>query len=318
MGRKEEYRILSIDGGGLRGIVPLTILKYIEEKEDKKIIELFDLITGTSTGGIIACGLACGYSVDDLISLYYNKGSEIFPIDNNFIKKSYRYIRTVFKPMYSNKGLKKILDEYFKDYQLSNTIKPIIVTSYDIYNNEVVMFKTRNAVVSDKHNAKLKDVCLATSSAPVYFPPHALIYNDKKRILVDGGIYINNPSMSAISDILKTNEKIDINNIHLLSLGTGNHASNIGYYSKKWGIINWLQNIVTIMMQATSKVVDYECVQILNNYLRLQIEIKDKKYSKMSDAKLETLNYLIKETNNLLLDDKIKQEIKNFFKNEVL
>jgi hypothetical protein len=72
------------------------------------------------------------------------------------------------------------------------------------------------------------------------------------------------------------------------------------------------------MMQATSKVVDYECVQILNNYLRLQIEIKDKKYSKMSDAKLETLNYLIKETNNLLLDDKIKQEIKNFFKNEVL
>ena len=92
MGRKEEYRILSIDGGGLRGIVPLTILKYIEEKEGKKIIELFDLITGTSTGGIIACGLACGYSVDDLISLYYNKGSEIFPIDNNFIKKSYRYL----------------------------------------------------------------------------------------------------------------------------------------------------------------------------------------------------------------------------------
>jgi patatin-like phospholipase/acyl hydrolase len=175
----KNFRILSIDGGGLRGIIPLMILKKIEEQQGKKIHELFDMIVGTSTGGIIACGLTCTkdgitpyLSVDKLIELYTTKANDIFPCDKNFITKSIRLIKSVFKPKYSPKGLDNLLEYYFNDMMLSDTLIPIIVSSYDIKNNEVVMFKTRKAVVSYLYNNKLKDICRATSAAPTYFPSY--------------------------------------------------------------------------------------------------------------------------------------------------
>lgn len=315
----KKIRILSIDGGGLRGIAPLLILKEIEKQQGKRIHELFDVIIGTSTGGIIASGLTCTkdninpyYTIDQLIEIYTTKSNMIFPLDNNIFTKTYRKVKTLFSPMYSSSGISKLLYEYFSDMKLSNTLIPIIVTSYDIKNNEVVMFKTRNAKISQQHDAYLKDICRATSAAPVYFPSYNLNYNNKDRILVDGGVYINNPTMAGVSDILKT-INVSIDNVEVLSLGTGMYSKSLSIKTRKWGILEWVQSIITIMMQASSKAVVYESDELLKKHLRLQFSINNKKYSNMADASKETRNYIIEETKKQLLNSETISKINNFF-----
>ena len=169
----KKLRILSIDGGGLRGLVPLLILKRIEEITGKKIHELFDLIAGTSTGGIIAAGLTAtrdgkspALSVDSLIELYTTKGEIIFPRSKNVFSKAIRNIKSALGPKFSADGLDSQLKEYFGETLLKDTLKPIIITSYDIRNNEVLMFKTRLAKWDSRYDLKLSSACRATSAAP--------------------------------------------------------------------------------------------------------------------------------------------------------
>lgn len=316
----KKTRILSIDGGGLRGIAPLLILKEIEKQQGKRIHELFDLIIGTSTGAIIASGLTYTkdnikpyYTIDQLIEIYTTKSNQIFPIDNNIFSKTFRKLKSLFSPMYSSTGLSKLLNDYFSDMKLSNTLIPIIATSYDIKNNEVVMFKTRNAKISLNHDIYIKDICRATSAAPVYFPSYNIKYNNKDRILIDGGIYINNPAMAGVSDILRSNSDISINDIEVLSIGTGVYSESLTIKTRKWGILEWVQNITTIMMQASAKAAVYECDEILKKHLRLQFVISDPKHSNMSDATKETCNYIIAETKKQLLNTEIINKINNFF-----
>ena len=207
----KKFRILSIDGGGLRGLVPLLILKEIEKITGKKIYELFDLIVGTSTGGIVACGLTASkdgktplLSIDKLIELYTTKGSVIFPYKENIFTK----INSVFNPKFCPDGLDKSLKEYFQDLRLSNTLKPIIVTSYDIRNNEVIMFKSRKSN-EPGYNSLIKDVCRATSAAPTYLPSYEMSFGNKQRTCIDGGVFINNPSLAGVSDVIRNGYGFD-------------------------------------------------------------------------------------------------------------
>lgn len=315
----KKFRILSIDGGGLRGIVPLLILKEIENQTGKKIFELFDLITGTSTGGIIACGLVAttdgvtpSITVDKLIDLYTTKGEVIFPYKKNIFQKIGSGFNSLFNPKFSADGLDGLLTDYFADLKLSNCLKPIIVTSYDIKNNEVVMFKSR---LSEEigWNAKLKDVCRSTSAAPTYLPSYPLAFSGKGRVLIDGGVYINNPALAAIADALKSGQKLS--NIEVLSLGTGTHPADLGMKNTpSWGVVNWAQPISNIMMQATSNATVYECDQLLKKHLRIQIEIEDPKKTDMSDSRPETTKWICdKVYSDVLNNSKVMKDLKNFF-----
>lgn len=318
----KKFRILSLDGGGLRGLAELIILKEIEEMTGKRIYELFDLIVGTSTGGIIACGLTASkngrpiLTVDKLIDLYFANGDKIFPRQDNYIKKAYRSIRSLFMPEYSYKGLDEKLTEYFGDIRLSEVLTPIIVTSYDVAHNEIIMFKSRRSKESF-FDLSLKDVCRATSAAPTYLSSYKLNYMNVNRILIDGGISVNNPSMVAISDVLKNvygTENIKVEDIQLLSLGTGFMSEDLGYKKTwRWGKVQWAKPISTIMLQSSSKCVEYECKQLpLDKFLRLQFLIDDKNRADMSDSRLETCKYIIDCTNDQILNKKYS-EIKNFF-----
>ncbi len=315
-------KILSIDGGGMRGIAPLQILKYIEDVYDKPIHEQFDLIVGTSTGAMIAAGLTCSedgvnpkYSVEDIIKLYTENGNRIFPVDN-YIMSVLRDVKTIFAPMYSCKGIESVLNEYFGDLKLSNTLKPIIITSYDIRNNEVVMFKSRYLDSSDEYDIKLKDACRASSAAPVYFKPYRGYYDGKERLFVDGGIYVNNPSMVGISDMIKVSGLNEtLKDIRVMSLGTGLYSNELGITAKRWNIIKWLPNITNIMMQASAKSVVYDCEQMLSTsegFVRYQPIIMEKKYSKMNDASFETMNYIRGLVHNDLMDEGLKYMIHSF------
>jgi len=321
---RKKFRILSIDGGGLRGIVPLLILKKIEEIEGKKIHELFDLIIGTSTGGIIACGLTATkdgktpvLTIDNLIDLYTTKGNTIFPIKKNPITKIISKVNSVFNPSFSSKGLDGLLINYFGDMKLSNTLTPIIVTSYDLKNNEVLMFKSRKSNQYG-YDVKLKDISRATSAAPTYLPSYEMEYGGKGRICVDGGVYINNPSMAGVSDVIRNKygfSDLELSDICLLSLGTGVYTENIGIKNTpKWGLLEWAKPITTIMMQAGSKSIDYECNELLDIYLRMQINIDQKDKSDMSDSRPETTNHIIEKVNNDIINVTSEiEKIKNFF-----
>lgn len=321
---RKKVKILSLDGGGLRGIIPVLILKRIEEITGKKIHELFDVIVGTSTGGIIACGLTCTkdginplLTIDKLIELYSTKGDIIFPAKKNFITKSISSINSIFNPKFSPKGLDGLLTEYFGDLTLVDTLKPVIVSSYDLKNNEIMMFKTRNAIWNkEKYNAKLKDVCRATSAAPTYLPSFEMEYDGKNRICIDGGIYINNPAMAGVSDVLRSIEGLNIKDIECLSLGTGVYSENLGLKkTNSWGLLNWGKPISSLMMQADSKATTYECNEILKKHLRLQVFIDDESKSDMSDSRPETTKYIIDKVNKDILDNPdVIESIKRFFK----
>lgn len=319
---KKKFRILSIDGGGLRGIVPLLILKEIENQTGKKIHELFDLITGTSTGGIIACGLTCtkdgvspAINIDKLIELYTTKGEVIFPWKKNIFQRIGRSVNSLFNPKFSADGLDGLLTEYFGELKLSDTLRPIIVTSYDIKNNDVTMFKSRLSKEIG-YNAKLKDVCRATSAAPTFLPSYQLSFSGKQRVLIDGGVYINNPAMAAIADALKSVKGLKLSDIEVLSLGTGTHPADLGMKNTpSWGVVNWAQPITNIMMQATSNSTVYECSQLIKKHLRIQIEIEDPKKSDMSDSRPETTKWIIDKVNSDVLNNaEVMKNLSDFLK----
>src|ERR1700722_11878591 len=182
-----KFRILSIDGGGLRGLIPVMILKNIEELTGKKIYELFDLVAGTSTGGLIACATMLAdenrskprYDLSYIEKIFTEKGSIIF---NNPKKKIGNFFRAKYKP----KALQNELTSIFKDLDgssgkpamLADLLVPVIIPAYDLKRNKPVIFKTRHARQNHKMNATLYDICLATSAAPTYFPVHKFLYEN--------------------------------------------------------------------------------------------------------------------------------------------
>jgi patatin-like phospholipase/acyl hydrolase len=317
----KKFKILSLDGGGLRGLAQLLILKRIEMLTGKKIHELFDLIVGTSTGGIIACGLTAmengkpSLTVDKLIDLYSTNADAIFPKQDNKFKLAYRKVRSIFNSKFESGGLDDQLEKYFKDIRLSETIKPIIVTSYDINYNEIVMFKSR---LSHEYgyDTTLKNVCRATSAAPTYLPPYDMKYMNVDRKLVDGGVYINNPAMAGIADALRykyKGEEIRIEDIEVLSIGSGIFSEKVGAGQKKFGIVMWGPVISTVMIQASAKLVEYECEQLpLSKFLRLQFVIDEEDRADMSDSRPETLRYISNCVNDQIINKRIN-EIFSFF-----
>lgn len=313
---RKKFRILSIDGGGLRGIVPLMILKKIEEEQGKRIYELFDMVVGTSTGGIIAAGLCATedgrtpkLAVDTLLSLYTSKAKEIFPYKKGIMKKI-EFAKNVFGPKFSPDGLDKNLTEYFGDLTLLDTLKPIIATSYDLYKNEIVMFKSRKAN-EDGFNAKLKDVCCATSAAPTYLPSYKMRFGGVDRVLVDGGIYINNPAMAAVSDAVKSGIKLE--DIEVLSLGTGKYVESLTCKKEK-GLLGWAKPISEVMMYAVSSSVSYECDQLLKKHVRVQVNIYDEDRKEMDDSRPETAEYIMSHVKKQILDSESSMSrIRSFF-----
>jgi len=318
---EKKFRILSLDGGGLRGLTQLLILRRIEELTGKRIYELFDLIVGTSTGGILACGLTAAkngkpvLTIDKLIDLYYKDGWKIFPRQDSFFKKTWRSLKIISSSKWDRSGLEKQLKEYFGDIRLSETIKPIVVTSYDVENNEVIMFKSRRCGEWN-YDLPLTDVSLSTSAAPSYFEPYKLNWLGVDRVLIDGGVYINNPAMAGVAEALrfKYGGDIKIEDIELLSLGTGIFSEKIKEESAGWGIIKWAKNITRVMMQSTSKSTEYECEQMpFHKYLRLQFTIEEKEYMEMDDSRKTTLNQLVSYVNNQVLNRRMS-EIEDFFR----
>jgi len=324
---EDKFRILSIDGGGLRGIIPLQVIRYIELVTGKPIHQSFDLIAGTSTGGLLTCALTLEdkqsvigdsrkYSLDDIEHIYKERGKEIFPILNGFYQRNKNSFSKWFSPQFSSKNLENVLFEYFGDNMITSCLRPILLTSFDIHRNRPIYFTTREATFIHDKNSKLTEICRASSAAPTYFSSHNFNYDGENITCIDGGIVMNNPSIGALVEVLGNpeyknyqldNKQLSLKDITVLSLGTGRSNKLLNSSkSKTWGRLGWIKPIIDISTGGPVKMVDQQIKTIFkasglqSNYLRIDIDIEEK-YSEMSDSKPETMDYLFREANSQIL-----------------
>ncbi len=279
-----KYKILAIDGGGIRGIIPAILLAEIEKRTQKPIFSLFDLISGTSTGGILALGLTkprldaqksdstpmAEYSAEELIQMYVEYGAEIFY--EPFFEKILGPLEDLLaQPKYASEGREEIVRQYLGNTPLDQCLKEIFVTSYDI-EQRIPIFFTSKLAKEETESRKFRKLCLgfsltdaamATSAAPTYFAPHHVATTHNPNgfyTLVDGGVIANNPAQLAIMEAKMSwqerQEILHTDEILLVSLGTGSLTSIYPYNeAKNWGLLQWARPLLNILLDGGSEVV---------------------------------------------------------------
>ena len=255
-------RVLSIDGGGIRGIIPAVLCQKCEEYAGRPLSSLFDVIAGTSTGGILALGLVVppnGKPAKDLAEFYLNYGNRIFSSPRNWIGQ-------LTKSKFSNDGLRDASAEVFGSTKISEAITEVLVTAYDTQLRGP-LYLTRERAKSDASlNLMMRDIAIATSAAPTIFQPHRF----DRYVLVDGGVVANNPSCIAYAHAKKLWPTEDI---MLLSLGTGVLRRPLSALrTQDWGQIRWARPLIDCLFSGYCKetVNDFFRYAHLSNYLRLQ------------------------------------------------
>ena len=293
-----KFRILSIDGGGIRGVIPATILASLEaemraQNPGFKLYEQFDLICGTSTGGIIALGIALGINADEILNIYMNHGGEIFPWwRRNIIAKFLSLIPFIGQPFYSRKKLTELLKKEFSNKRLSNCLTNICIPVYNASLGQIHVFKTPHTegLTNDLHIPAV-DVALATSAAPAYFSSYSFTYTmpdaRKKSYtnLIDGGMLANNPTLIGLTEAV-SRLNIPIENIEILSLGTGkNDYVNRKHLSNplRWALGT---NLYELMSSAQSIYINNTVNCLTNNfqgskkpkckYVRIEVALQSK------------------------------------------
>ncbi len=286
---KFKLKILSIDGGGIRGIVPAKILAEIEKRTGKRICTLFNLIAGTSTGGILAAGLALPkpntkepkYTAADLINIYRERGGEIFY--EPFLEKVMK-LDDISRPKYSSDGRDKVLKEYFGNTPLEDALTEVFVTSYDIQLRTPVFFtsQTNKEERTNRYYRKISSgftmhqAAMATSAAPTYFKPHKVEasaeHDTQERgfyALVDGGVFANNPTSLALMEAIIDSKKpgktpLELKDILVVSLGTGSLTRRYDYEkAANWGLLGWVQPLLNITLDGSSESVAVQLEQLL-------------------------------------------------------
>ena len=244
----QPFRILSIDGGGILGILPCMILAEIEKRflDGVPIGKHFDMITGTSTGGIIALGLGQGKSAQEMSKLYTERGRRIFP-GNFLVRRLRRLAGWAFTP-YRRGNLENELRREFGDALFGSATVPTCIPSFEGRYGEPYIFKTPHHpdYKMDQHE-KLVDIGLSTAAAPTYFP--AVKRNG--HVFTDGGIWANNPAMVGVVDAL-TCFDIDRTQIRLLSLGCGQSVYRLRWWHHVGGRLIWAKMFHQSAMRAQS------------------------------------------------------------------
>ncbi|MBD1824377.1 patatin-like phospholipase family protein [Cyanobacteria bacterium FACHB-DQ100] len=277
-------KILSIDGGGIRGILPAMLLAEIEDRTNRPTVELFDLIAGTSTGGILALGLnkpdlnsegKPQYSAKKLVNLYENEGSKIFPL--HLYDSFYSKLGAIDHPKYPFQPLEEILDTYFGETRLSESLKDVLITSYDLERRRPHLFLSSQARNRASEDFLMKQVGRATSAAPTYFEPLKLKKPSSSDYyaLIDGGVFSNNPTLYAYAYASAEARRVhrDANDFLLISLGTGELAPRMPYEeARTWGLVEWAQPILNVVFDGVSDAVHSQLQQLFpeDRYYRIQ------------------------------------------------
>ncbi|KAF5202953.1 Patatin-like protein [Thalictrum thalictroides] len=324
--------ILSIDGGGIRGIIPGCILAFLEKKlqeldgKDVRIADYFDIVAGTSTGGLIAAMLTAPnksnrplYEAKDITDFYLENCPKIFPQDQI----------NPLGPKYDGKFLRSLVTDLVGETTISQSLTNVVLPAFDINLIQPTIFTTLGAKFDLSRNVKLSDVCVATSAAPTFLPAHYFECKDsngniKVHHCIDGGVAANNPTFLAMTlvteEITKHNpnfppiKPMDCTRFLVISLGTGT-AQKEGKYNadmaSQWTTMEWLFNrgstpLIEIYGDASADMVDihtsvlFQAYNAKANYLRIQDDTLTGAVASTDIATDENLRDLVNVGNNLL------------------
>jgi uncharacterized protein len=325
-----RFRILSVDGGGIRGLISVLVLAEIEKRLGEKtngkarIADYFHLFAGTSTGGLIALALTAprGVSTAELASFYTEDGPEIF---HRGLGHEIGSLWGLSGPKYSLDPLREAVERRLGKSTISEATRDLLVTSYDMTRSEPYFFKRWRALESAERNFPISVAALATSAAPTYFPSHGL----QGRALVDGGVFAANPSVAAIAEALgrQSDEpaRLTPDDLFLVSVGTGEFETGFSQREvSKWGKLGWVTGgdeppILGAMLGGASDGADYWAHMLLNHapgeavpspaqlghgprYYRLQVKLPEP--IAMDDASRETLEDRLPAAARKLIDQR--------------
>jgi uncharacterized protein len=279
-------RVLSIDGGGIRGLIPALVLAELERRAGRQVFELFDLLAGTSTGGILACALCAPdpLPAERLVALYEEEGPEIF---DRSLWQRVRSAEGLLDEKYDAAALERALERFLARKRLKDTRPDLLVPAYDMGEPGPYFFKSRKAREDSDEDFTLSEVARATAAAPTYFEPLPL----DERTLVDGGVFAVNPAMSAFAEVLRFDPSAEV---VLLSLGTGERTRRRRFADiRDWGLVEWARPVLDVVFDGISDAVDYQLRHALGEgrYWRLQVELS-RASDDLDDASPENLRHL--------------------------
>lgn len=307
---KGRVRILSIDGGGIRGIIPAMLLLEIERRlrkvsgnDDMRLTDCFDLVAGTSTGGVLALALTVPgvngrprHDARALADMYVEQGSEVFDVS---LFKDIRMLKAMGSNKYPWDGANKLIDTYLGGGILSESLREVLITTYCLDEGGAKFFKRRHARSDKAEDYRIEDVARATSAAPTYFQPVHFkdLAGKAEHGYIDGGVVAHNPALCAVTEARRTFPEAD--DLVIVSLGTGWYVPPIDYMkAENWGGIQWARPLVDILFNGPADAVDHQLSEMLPNaseedgrYFRFQPALK-KANAALDDATPKNIDHL--------------------------
>ena len=299
VGWRDPVRVLSIDGGGIRGVIPTMVLAELETRTGTATSALFDLIAGTSIGGIIALCMAVpgehgepAWSARELIGVFERAASEIF------VPAGHSVLHGVLHQRYGSENIEGTLVRYLGSRRISEALCDVLVTAYDVSAREPYFINSIAAQLDAGHDMPMWMAGRSTSAAPTYFEP-AQLPAPKQRVMLDGGVCANNPAMCAFAEVVKYRHSFDMK---IVSLGTGSSTRAMAHHEvKDWGLAQWARPILHVLMDGASDVVHRQLREMLpeDAYWRLQVRLAHASES-IDDATHKNLADLMAEGERLI------------------
>lgn len=323
----------------MRGIIPSIILGFLETElqkldgEDARLADYFDVISGTSTGGLVTMMLAAPdeknrplYAAKDIKQFYLDEGPKIFP------QRSYAMsmIRAIEGPKHDGQHLRNIVREKLGDTKLDQTLTNVVIPTFDIKRMQPTIFSSYEVKRTPSLNAKLSDICVGTSAAPTYLPAHYFQTEAghageiREFHLIDGGLAANNPSLVAMNEVCKEISSgssaffpikpTDYHRFLVLSLGTGSRKEEGKYSAEQaasWGLLGWLTSggstpLIEAFMRGSSEMIDFhlstlfQALHAEENYIRIQCDSLTEELVTVDDTSTDTLEKLVRVGEELL------------------
>ena len=309
-----RIQLLSIDGGGIRGLVPAVVLTELERLTGRPAASMFHLMAGTSSGGLLALGLAKpgpgggpDLAAGDLASLFETEGRRVF---SRSLRHRVRALENLLEEKYPSAGLEDVLRRYLGDTRLSEALTDVLVPAYELERRLPFFFRSSRARTRPDYDFPMRVAAQATAAAPAYFEPvkvPALGEPGKYFALIDGGVYASNPTMCAYVEALTSWPTAK--EILVVSLGTGEATEPISHdEARGWGLAEWTKPILGVVFDGVSDTVDYQLTQLCNRvedslrrYWRFQ-PVLPEGHVDIDDASPENLRVLRRLAENLVAE----------------
>ena len=291
LGRREtdfgqRFRILCLDGGGIRGAFTAAVLAHWEEVSKLRVADHFDLIAGTSTGGILAIGLGLGLSAQTMLKFYKKDGPDIFPVDglfDQFRRKLANFIASKFDASVLQHKLEKAYDKQGKKATLADSPHRLLITSYDLMSGTPRLYRTSHSPIAKGHDDMLAvTVARATSAAPTYFDPEEVIDPIANQTGVDGGVWANCPALAALGEAVHA-LNVPMSRIDMLSVGTAGLPTFVEK-PKKGGKLVWAAKAPDLFMNSQMSATLSHIQQLLGDQHFLRVDDPEPRVETMDQA----------------------------------